>query len=331
MKNNGVFCMNRKRGIRILRNTLIVLLLLFVGALGYTGYFMYSMLDKIVEKPLEETPEELGISESAPKEEETGVINILLFGLDSRVEGKNSRSDTIMIATIDKKNQAVKLTSLMRDMYVSIPGKQDNRINAAYALGGPSLAIKTVNTNFNLDIRRYATVDFFALEKIVDKLGGVTIDVKPAEIPALNSALSELNRLDKESPDSKPVTKSGPQLLNGKQAVAYARIRKVGHGDYERTERQRTVMSALFKKAKSTGVLKLADLVSTVLPHVETNMSKGEIMSLGMSVMGFRSKDIQQYRLPVDGTFKSQKVRGMAVLVPDMEKNTDLLHKFIYE
>jgi LCP family protein required for cell wall assembly len=323
--------MNRKRTIRILRNTLILLLLLFVGALGYTGYFMYSMLDKIVENPLKETPEELGISESAPKEEDTGVVNILLFGLDTRVEGKNSRSDTIMIATIDKKNQAVKLTSLMRDMYVSIPGKQDNRINAAYAFGGPTLAIKTVNTNFNLDIQRYATVDFFALEKIVDKLGGITINVKAAEIQALNNNLKEINRIDKKSPNSKLISKSGPQLLNGKQAVAYARIRKVGHGDYERTERQRAVMSGLFKKAKSAGVLKLADLVSTTLPHVETNMSKGEIMSLGMSVMGFRSKDIQQYRLPVDGTFKSQRVRGMAVLVPDMQKNTDLLHKFIYE
>lgn len=281
----------------------------------------------------EEVPsndKELGISETAPKTRETGVINILLFGLDSRVENSVSRSDTIMIATIDKKNQVIKLTSLMRDMYVPIPGRDKNRINTAYIFGGPSLAIKTVNTNFDLDIRHYVTVDFFGLEKIIDQVGGVTIDVKKQEIPYINSCIQELNSLNKNTKPAPLLKNPGPQTLNGRQAVAYARVRKVGNGDFERTERQRRVLVELFKKVKTINPLKLPGLVSTMLPYVETNLSKTEILSLGISVLGFKNKDIIQYRLPVDGTYESKRIDGMAVLVPDLEKNKVLLHDFIY-
>lgn len=276
------------------------------------------------------TDKDLGISEDSPKSSETGVINILLFGLDSRVENKLSRSDTIMIATIDKKNQVIKLTSLMRDMYVPIPGKKDNRINAAYIFGGPSLAIKTVNTNFDLDIRHYVTVDFFGLEKIIDQVGGVTIDVKQKEIPYVNACISELNSLNKNTKPVSLLKNPGPQTLNGRQAVAYARVRKVGNGDFERTERQRRVLVELFKKAKTINPLKLPGLATTMLPYVETNLSKTEILSLGISVLGFKNKDIVQYRIPVDGTFTQKRIDGMAVLVPDLEKNKALLHDFIY-
>lgn len=281
----------------------------------------------------EEVPssdKDLGISETAPKTSKTGVINILLFGLDSKVENSVSRSDTIMIATIDKKNQVIKLTSLMRDMYVPIPGRDKNRINTAYIFGGPSLAIKTVNTNFDLDIRHYVTVDFFGLEKIIDQVGGVTIDVKKQEIPYINSCIQELNSLNKNTKPAPLLKNPGPQTLNGRQAVAYARVRKVGNGDFERTERQRRVLVELFKKIKTINPLKLPGLVSTMLPYVETNLSKTEILSLGISVLGFKNKDIIQYRLPVDGTYESKRIDGMAVLVPDLEKNKVLLHDFIY-
>ncbi|MBM7583383.1 LCP family protein required for cell wall assembly [Caldicoprobacter guelmensis] len=276
------------------------------------------------------TPEDLGISETAPKASETGVINILLFGLDTREKDQISRSDTIMIATIDKKNQVIKLTSLMRDMYLPIPGKSKNRINTAYIFGGPALAIKTVNTNFDLDIRYYVTVDFFGLEKIIDQVGGIPIDVKKQEIPYINSCIAELNSLNKNTKPVPMLTQPGLQTLNGRQAVAYARVRKVGNADFERTERQRRVLIELFKKAKNLSPLKLPGLISATLPYVETNLPKTEILSLGISVLGFKNKDILQYRIPADGTFKSQYIDGMAVLVPDLEKNKALLHDFIY-
>lgn len=310
---------------------LSILLVLLIG----TATYIYILLEQIEGEPLTDypnpEPEELGISESAPKTSETGVTNILLFGLDARSQKEASRSDTIMIATIDKKNQAIKLTSLMRDMYIPIPGRDSNRINTAYAFGGPALAIKTVNTTFNLDIRYYATVNFFALEKVIDQVGGVSIDVKSKEIKYINQCINELNRLNKKTPSVSLLTNAGRQTLNGRQAVAYARIRKVGNSDYERTQRQRTLLVELFKKVKTVNPLKLPGVVAAILPHVETNVPKAEIISLGTAVLGFKNKDIQQYRLPVDGTFKPQRIRGMDVLVPDIEKNTELLHNFLYE
>lgn len=323
--------------------TVLSILLVFLIA---SATYIYMLLDQIEDNSLTDAtdvdfpdssdspeklpPEDLGISEEAPDSSKTGIINILLFGLDSRVENTISRSDTIMIATIDKKNQTIKLTSLMRDMYVPIPGRSQNRINTAYLFGGPTLAIKTVNTNFDLDIRYYVTVDFFGLEKIIDQVGGISIEVKEKEIPYINSCIKELNNLNKGTKPSPLLTKSGLQTLNGRQAVAYARVRKVGNDDFERTERQRRVLAELFKKAKTLNPLKLPGLVTTILPYVETNLPKTEILSLGISVLGFKNKDIIQYRIPVDGTFTPQRINGMAVLVPDIEKNKALLHDFIY-
>jgi LCP family protein required for cell wall assembly len=305
--------------------TAAILFLLIAGG----SIYVYSMLNQIKQVPLVAptappepgassqpastprplTPEDLGITEDSPDEQETEVINILLFGLDRRSREETSRSDTIMIATIDKKNKTLKLTSLMRDMYVPIPGKADNRINAAYAFGGAALAIQTINTNFRLDITRYITVDFFALEQIIDRLGGVSLTITPAEAGILGVS-------------------SGLQTLNGEQAVRYSRIRKIGN-DYERTKRQRTVISEMFKKAKDIHIIQYPDLIATFMPHIETNMSKMEIMSLALQLSTFK-REIQQYRLPVDGTFQSRRIRGKAVLVPDIEENTQLLKQFIY-
>jgi LCP family protein required for cell wall assembly len=319
----------RRKKKSVFKRVVLIIVLIIIGLLIAGGLYIYSLLDKVQENPLKETPEELGVSEIAPREDDTGVINILLFGVDARTLNERSRSDTIMIASIDTKNNAVKLTSLMRDMYVEIPGKGKNRINAAYALGGPALAIKTVNTNFDMNITRYATVNFYSLEKIIDQIGGITIDVKKNEIDPLNACIRELNRLD---PSGKVayVNSAGPQTLNGRQAVAYSRIRKVGRDDFERTERQRTVMNEMFKKAKSVGVLKLPGLAEAILPNVETNITKSEMISLGITAVQHSGNAIEQYRLPVDGTYQSQTINGMSVLVPDMEENKKLLHEFIH-
>lgn len=316
-----------------MKKFLIITLTLLIVALVGTGMYAYSLLGSIPRTSLTDTkPEDLGISESSPKEKETGVVNILLFGLDRRdVSEKQPRSDSMMIATIDKSNQKLKLTSLMRDMYVSIPGKRDHKLNSAYAFGGPALAIKTVNSNFNLSIDKYAAVDFFALEQIIDILGGVDIDLKNEEVKFLNSALAELNNLDKTGKKSPNVTNGGLQTLDGKQAVAYSRIRYVGRDDFERTERQRRVLSQLFDKVSSMNAAKATKLASTILPHVETNMTNTEIISLGTSVLGFKDKKIYQYRIPVDGTFTPETRSKMSVLVPDLPANNKLLHEFIYE
>lgn len=300
-----------------------VILLLIGGAFAYG----YTMLGKINQSKLKDS--DLNISQSAEQESKaTGITNILFFGLDARDPDVASRSDSIMVVSIDKKDQKVKVSSLMRDMYVPIPGKGSNKINAAYAFGGAQLAVKTINTDFNLDIRDYVTVNFFGLEKLIDRVGGVQINVSDAEAKVMNEDyIPELNKLNG---NKVPNVKGGLQTLDGRQAVAYCRIRYVGHADYQRTDRQRTVLNELFKKIKAQGVVKLPGTVNTILPYVTTSLSKTDILGLAMEAMGFNTTDIEQYRLPVDGHYQSGKRDGMDVLLPNMQENTDLLHQFIY-
>lgn len=306
----------------------VIVLVLLLGACS-VYFYAQSMLNKVQRTELPKTDEELGIitrpAEEVEKVDETEVtkkvenvekkediINLVFFGLDRRDPDESSRSDSIMIVSIDEKAQKVKVSSLMRDMYIPIPGRENNRINAAYAYGGPALAIKTINSNFGTNIRNYVTIDFFGLKDLVDKVGGITIDVKSYEV--------------KESGVSKP----GLQTLNGQQALAYSRIRYVGNADYERTERQRRVLNELFKKVKAQGAAKLPGFVSTLLPYVETSLSNSEIVELSMEASKFNIENIEQFRLPVNGAFKSEKIRGMAVLVPNIEENKAKLNEFIY-
>lgn len=321
---------------KVLVGVLAVLLIVLIGIGGY----IYKIIDAISNaeglivgdnlNDWEGEPDDFGVPVDAPTEKETGAINVLLLGSDRRNTNENGRSDAIMIATLDKENGQLKLTSIMRDLYVSIPGRKDNRINAAYSFGGPRLAMQTINQNFNLNLTRYVTVDFFGLEEIINAVGGVEIDVKEIEIKFLNSVLKQLNELDKKNRVSPQITQSGLQTLDGKQAVAYSRIRKVGDGDSERTERQRRVMIQIFSKMKSVNPLKLPDLVASIIPYTDTNIPASEIISLGTSVLGIKDKKIHQYRVPAKDSYKSQTIRGMAVYVPDKEKNTDLLHDFLY-
>lgn len=297
-----------KRRKKITISIVLVIVMIIAGGLG----FAYSRLNQMKRVELPKSNEDLGIQVPVVEEKQDDIVNIALFGLDARNPDIASRSDTIMVVSINRTTQTIKVISLMRDMYVPIPGKMDNRINAAYAVGGPALALKTINSNFGLDIRNFVTVNFFGLEKLIDKLGGVEIDVKPEEVSQCY------------------VSRSGLQNLSGKQAVAYSRIRHVGNADYERTERQRRVLDQLFKKIKAQGALKLPGIIDTVLPEVETSLSNGQILSLAQDIIKFRTNTLEQYRLPVDGLYKSQRIREMAVLVPDIEANKQKLHEFIY-
>lgn len=312
-----------KKRSKIIIGVILGLAILLVGG-GYI--YTQSLLSQMTRTELPKSDEELGITPQASitpteankpdtvkqDEKRDDILNIVFFGLDRRNPDDNSRSDSIMVISLNKKAEKVKVSSLMRDMYIPIPGKEDNRINAAYAYGGPLLAIKTINSNFGLNIRDYVTIDFFGLEDLIDKVGGVTIDVKAYE--------TKLSLVDKP----------GPQKLNGKQALAYSRIRYVGNADYERTERQRRVLNELFKTIKAQGTAKLPSMVSTLLPYVETSLSNNEIINLAVEAAKFNTNSIEQFRLPVDGTFKSQTIRGMSVLVPNVEENKLKLNEFIY-
>lgn len=327
LKKSNVKKSGRRK--KIIISVAFVLIAVFAGI----GIYSYSLLNKVKSTSLQKDNNSLGIKDAAIQQieqEDPGqdVINIALFGLDRRSKDEASRSDAIMVASIDKKHNKIKLSSIMRDAYVEVPGYGMTKITHAYAYGGPELAIKTLNQNFNLDIKDYVTVDFFSLEKIIDSLGGVTIDIRAEEIPYINSYMKEVSNIEKEKITD--VTQSGKVNLNGMQAVAYSRIRYIGN-DFERTERQRKVLTEMLNNIQKEGITKYPSIVSTLLPYVETSISKGVMLSLGASILTSGTKTIDQERFPVDGYWQDKMINGIYYLDVDLKVATDQIHKYIYE
>ena len=209
----------------------------------------------------------------------------------------------------------------MRDSYANIPGRGMDKINHAYAFGGPQLAIKTLNTNFGLNIENFLTVNFTSLPLIIDKIGGVDINLTNGDLKYLNQYLGN---------KSTPVNGTGIHTLDGEQAMAYCRIRYDG-GDQRRTERHRTVLVAVFKKIKEVPASKIPSIITDLLPYVETNYSSTEILGLGTSNMSLLNTDMVQYRLPEDGKYQGKNMKGVYYTVFDIQETKNDLKKFIYE
>lgn len=307
----------------------LIIVLVFGGVFIYTFY----QLSKIKTTQISKTDEDLGIKVKDPaqekQEEKNGVINIALFGLDRRSKDEPARSDSIMILSIDKEHNKIKMSSIMRDTYVKINGHGETKINHAYAYGGPQLAIRTLNENFNLDIRDYVAVDFFNAEALIDAMGGVTIDIDQDEIGLINTYAAGVANIEKKSVPA--IKATGPQTLNGLQAVAYSRIRYTAGGDFVRTERQRTVLSAMVKKMQSLKPTEIPSAVSKLLPFTETSMSSMDIIKLGTKVITTKKMVLEQERFPIDGYCKGKMMDGVWYLVADMESTVEQLHKYIYE
>ena len=272
------------------------------------------------------------------------ILNIALFGIDSRDKDFTGLSDSIMILSINKKTGDIKLISIMRDSFVNLPehnGKtyKPNKINSAYSRGGASYAIKTLNQNFGLDIKEYATVNFYGMAEIIDAVGGIEIDVLKREIDTIkgiNSCIMEqAMHLGIEDPPY--VKEPGLQVLSGIQAVAWARIRAVSTeqgtaNDYGRTDRQRVVMEKLLNKALATDVSKYPTLIKAIIPHMQTSLSFGEVLSLATDVLG-KSVNFQQTRVPQPEYV--MPISGVSyagsVVYYDLAFATKIIHAIIYD
>lgn len=341
---------NRKRIPVWTKIVLVVLAVLLLGGVAGAGY-AWSKLDKInkaeeVEKvePEEEyfepDEEEKGYEEVNPEdvtwsssEEVFGddnVLNLLLIGQDRRPGEGRARSDSMMIMTINKTDKTIKLTSLMRDLYVQIPGYSDNRINAAYAFGGMELLDATIKQNFDINIDGNIEVDFSGFQKVIDTIGGIELDVHEDEIKVLNDYVRELDKMSGESENANIVTQAGVQHLNGLQALAYSRIRYVGNGDFGRTERQRKVLMAAFDKVKNSGLNEMLKLADTIFPLLTTDMSNSDLIGVGVEVLGMGVSEIETHNIPEDASFRYASIRGMSVLVPDIDKCRQVLRQVIY-
>lgn len=266
------------------------------------------------------------------KQKREKVTNVLLLGVDRRGTQGGSRSDTTMIATVDGANKRLKLTSLMRDMYLPIPGNGENRFNSACVKGGPELVMQTINENFAMDLEKYIQVDFRSFEKIVDRIGGITINMSSGEVAEANDCIAGLNKQRGSELRSGFITKRGGDVrLTGKQALGYARMRHFGNGDYSRTSRQFKVMQEIMREFLKLNPIEQQAVLYDVLPLVETNLTNSEILSLMVQVLGIGNFDIMHFRLPAEGLYRAKTIRGMSVLLPDIPANAKLLHEFIYE
>lgn len=303
----------------------IILLIGMVLACSYSFAKHKYNKDIVRNEDSTENTTEVPEGEEENYETETNIKNILLIGVDTRGAYEESKTDSIIIATIDPDTKKVKLTSLMRDMYVEIPGKGYNKINSAFQLGGIELLKKTIRYNFDLNIDYYASIDFHGFQSLIDKVGGIELNVKKCEINEINKYIEEVN-----GNKSTVINKEGMQLLNGQQALSYCRIRKVGNSDYERTERQRKVLSFLVSKLKEVNITKLPAVYSTISPYVKTDIPFGSVLKLGYTVYKFDSYTPDTLRLPADNCYKDTYIKGMSVLIPNLKDTAIELHKFIY-
>ena len=276
------------------------------------------------------------------------VINIALFGIDTRnTKSFKGNSDSIMILSLNTETKEVKIISVMRDTLVPITynGRTCYRkINSAYATGGPELAIKTLNTVFNLDISEYATVNFFGMADIIEAVGGIEAELTEQEVVsksrnkyAINGCISEICSNLKLNPEGYYVTEAGKQHLNGVQAVAYSRIRYVANiwgtnNDYGRTDRQRYVMEQLFNKAVTLEKSKYVSLVKSLIPCSETSLSYTEIMGLAVDVL-LHSPTFEQTRIPQQEFLMTAPTNTGAgsVVYYDLEFAAKVIHAFIYD
>ena len=277
---------------------------------------------------IELNKDNLGIVEDEFKEYENvnKIKNIALFGIDA-TDGETGRSDSIMIATLDPVHNKLKITSVMRDSYVSIDGYGQDKINHAYAYGGPELAIKTLNENFGLNIEDFISVNFSSLPTIINILGGIDIEITQEELEYINSYIDDINVKDRTN--SPHISYAGVQHLDGTQALAYSRIRYTSGGDYERTQRHRTVLNALFNKLTSTSVASYNSLLNEVLPYVQTNLSAADILSLGTKVLGI-GNNLEQDRFPRDGYGEGTMIDGIYYLTFDKEATVQQMRDYIF-
>lgn len=341
-RNKSNAFLHRKSG-KILIISISILLVLAALVFGISYYYLskinYTPVDQFgVESsvPSDETASSMDSSipvesNSSSMQFGTGDVksdpniqNILLIGSDTRGGEKYGRSDSMLLISVDKNSKQIKMTSFLRDLYVKIDGIQDNRINVAYAYGGPKLLIDTIQNNFKIKIDNYIRVDFQSFQKVIDLAGGVSINLTQAEATELTVNASTYT-------EAGPIQSvhTGVNKLNGTTALAYARIRHID-SDFGRTQRQRNVLEALFASVKGSGPSTLLKIADEFLPQVQTDLSVSQISSLALQSGEYLNAPMSQCTIPAQGAYQSKYIRDMAVLVPDIEKNKDVLWKFIY-
>lgn len=296
--------------------------LAMLGKMNYVGYAEATVSPEELEKYLEQNTQaaQPGVEEEeivldgtpGEKMDSTNVRHILLIGQDARPGEARGRSDAMILCSFHTVEKKLTVVSFMRDMYVTIPGYTDHKLNSAYAWGGMRLLQETLLQNFGIETDGCFAVDFQAFQKVIDRLGGVDIVLTAEEAEYLGCS-------------------QGVNRLSGSTALAYVRIRSIGDGDFGRTERQRKVIGALLSKCSQMNVAQLHSLLEDVLPLVDTNMEQTAILQLGWEVLPVLAGgcQIEKMCIPAEGAYRYAWAKGMSVLVADMEKNREMLRRML--
>lgn len=323
MDKKKQFNFSKKQKITIF--SLIAILILITSVVGFFVFRFYNHSYEGNTDPAKVNT----VDEDIKFKEVPGITNILLLSSDARPGEDVSRSDSIMILTIDNINKKLKVTSLMRDMLVKIDGHGEEKLNHAFAYGGPTKTIETIQNNFGIKLNNYVIVDFNAFVKVIDAINGIEVTVKDYELDELNKYI-----LDGGGSEKDLLPSPGTYNLNGYQALSYARIRKVGNGEYERTERQRAVLQIALEKIKDMSKVKLVSLLNELFPYVKTNISLGNSIDYGFTALNIGKKcnfEIEQFRVPLDSISKGGIINNKGwVFVIDKVETSKALKEFIF-
>lgn len=314
--------------LRVFGRILLLIALVIVILLGIVaGVGTWYVSDKLGKVNYVDINEENIIVNEQVEEKLEGYRTIAIFGVDSRSNKleTGTRSDCIILATINEKTKEVTLTSVYRDTYLEISGHGLDKITHAYSYGGAELALSTLNTNLDLNIKEFVTVNFNAVVDIVDSVGGVNMQITNSELQYINGYIDEINRVTKHK--SKHISKAGKQTLDGVQALAYGRIRYTAGGDYKRTERMRDVMMAVVEKVKKMSITQLNKLADKILPIIYTNINSGEILSLIPQAASYKITDSTGWPYKTEG----KTINGVWYGPPiTLESNVKELHQKVY-
>ena len=306
--------------------TCLLLTVLFLGsAVGGAAAAYYKAATMTITTDTETALRNANVIET-DLEYDQDVVNILLIGADKRADENDAgRSDTTMIATIDLKNGKLKLTSLMRDMYIEIPEYGYHKFNAAYSYGGVQLEYETIANNFGIKLDGYVEVDMQAFREVVDLIGGVPMDLTEAEAYFLQTAY-------KNSKHGEKNVTAGPNMLTPYQALAYCRIRQDVTGEFGRTDRQRKVLISVYNAFKSEDLMTITNICMKALKYVTTDLTEEQIRSLMTSVISMGTTEIEQLRIPYEGSFTEGRLAGDGawVMQVDYEANKAALQYFIF-
>ena len=274
-----------RKGLKIFGIILLIIILIIAGIIAGGAWYVGDKFGKMQQVNINE--EDLDIDKQV-EENLSGYRNIAIFGVDSRDSdlGKGNSSDCFIIASINNKTKEVKLASVYRDTYVQIEGHGLDKITHAYSYGEAPLALSTLNTNLDLNIKEFVTVNFDSVAEAVDLLGGIKMTLTDAEVQYINGYIEEVANVTGKK--SNKITSAGTYTLDGVQAVAYGRIRYTEGGDYKRTERMRDVIEAMLKKLQTKSIGEINSLLDKILPKVYTNITAGSILTEIPSIMNYR-------------------------------------------